>query len=216
MALLFYFWKGEINVDEIKPNSHKSKREQEDISRKRVTKAITGNVTMKQSGLRKFTNAFISEDAPNIKSYVVSDVLIPAVKKLFFDIITNGADMLFYGGNGSRNRSDAARYGYASYWDKNKQPSRDRGPSEPPRSTRFTYDDIRFTSRHDAVLVLQRMDEIMAEYGTVRVADMFDLVGKTGEFTDMAYGWYDIREARVESGRDGWRIVMPKAQPIRR
>lgn len=38
---------------------------------------------------------FISEDAGNIKSYVVLDVLVPAIKKAIADIVTGGIDMLF-------------------------------------------------------------------------------------------------------------------------
>lgn len=202
-------------MDEIKPNSHKYKQEQAELAeKKRAQKVISGTARTKKNGLRKFTEAFISEDAGNVKSYVLTDVLVPAVKKLFFDIITNGADMIFYGGRGGKERrpGSAGYVSYSSRYDRDDRYHR----QDTPRPTRFTYDDITLDNRQDAVEVLRRMDEIMAEYGNVKVADMFDLVGLTGEFTDHAYGWYDIRSARVESTRDGYKIRMPKAQPIRK
>lgn len=203
-------------MGELKPNSHKYKQEQaENAERKRCEKVISGTAKIKKNGFRKLTEQFISEDAGNVKSYVVSDVFIPAIKKLFFDIITNGADMIFYGGRGGRDRRPGAA-GYVSYSSRYDRDRDDRYRRDTPAPTRFTYDDITLESRHEAVEVLKRMDEIMEEYGAVRVADLFDLVGLTGEFTDHAYGWYDIRSARVESTRDGFKIRMPKAQPLRK
>ena len=59
------------------------------------------------------------------------------------------------------------------------------------------------------------MDEMMEEYGIVRVADLFDLVGITGDYTDNKYGWTNIRNAEVVRVRDGYKIKMPRAMPIR-
>ena len=59
------------------------------------------------------------------------------------------------------------------------------------------------------------MDEIMEEYGIVRVADLYDLVGITGDYTDNKYGWTNIRSAEVVRVRDGYKIKMPRAMPIR-
>jgi hypothetical protein len=60
------------------------------------------------------------------------------------------------------------------------------------------------------------MDEMLESYPCVRVADLYDLVGITGEHTDNKYGWTNISNAKVERDRDGYRIVMPRAMPIDR
>ena len=60
-----------------------------------------------------------------------------------------------------------------------------------------------------------RMDEIMEEYEIVRVADLYDLVGITGDFTDNKYGWTNIRNAEVVRVHDGYKIKMPRAIPIK-
>lgn len=199
-----------------KSNSNKSKTEAaKQAEEKRVEKVVTGKVvTKKKSGFSKFAGEFISEDAKNIKSYVIGDVLIPAFKKAISDIITDGIDIILYGGNGrSRSgRSNADRVSYRSYYD-------DRRPSDKLTTSRYSsnsysYDDIILDSRGEAEEVLARMDELMDTYGLVRVADLKDLVGITGSYTDNKYGWTNIRNAEIVHVRDGWMIKMPRAVAI--
>ena len=62
--------------------------------------------------------------------------------------------------------------------------------------------------------VLERMDELIATYQVVSVADFYDLVGVSGNYTDNKYGWTDIRNASVIRVRDGYMIKLPKALPL--
>ena len=58
------------------------------------------------------------------------------------------------------------------------------------------------------------MDEMIEQYDAVRVADLYDLVGITGDYTDNKYGWTNIPNARVVRTRDGYKIEMPRALPL--
>lgn len=60
---------------------------------------------MKKSEMQKFADVFISEDVNNVKSYIVMDVLVPAIKKAISDIVTNGIDMILYGETGKSKRT---------------------------------------------------------------------------------------------------------------
>ena len=199
-------------MTDYKPNSNRFKEEQKTKEpEKRAEKVVTGAVvTKKKSGISKLANEFISEDAKNIKSYVIGDVIIPSIKKALCDIVKDGIEMLLYGGTrpgGGRSVSD--RVSYRSYYD-------DRG-SRPARDTRpsgYSYDDIILSNRGEAQDVLDRMDELMDTYGLVRVADLYDLVGITGNYTDNKYGWTNIRNAEIVRVRDGYMIKMPRAVPI--
>lgn len=84
-------------MEEYKPNSHKSKEEQKDlVPEKRVEKVISGTVKpKKKSEMQKFADVFISEDVNNVKSYIVMDVLVPAIKKAISDIVTNAAGLCY-------------------------------------------------------------------------------------------------------------------------
>lgn len=193
-----------------KPNSNRSKENKEEEHK--VEKVVKGPVvTRKKSGFDKLKGEFISDDAKNIKSYVFGEVLIPAIKKAISDIVTDGIAILLYGEsrNGGNRRSTADRVSYRSYYDN----SYDRRGSI-SRATSYSYDDIILNSRGEAEDVLMRMDELMETYGLVRVADLYDLVGITGNYTDNKYGWTNIRNAEIVRVRDGYMIKMPRAVPI--
>ena len=181
----------------------------------KTQKIVNGPVKVKKkSNVSKFADSFIAEDASKVKEYIVADVLIPAAKKLIADVITNGIDMILYGGNAaSRKGSTAAnKVSYRDYYSNN----RNQSPSYRTTVTRstYSYDDVVIPTRGDAEAVLSQMDEIVATYGFVRVADLYDLVGITGSYTDNNYGWTDIRSARIDRVRDGYIIKLPRALPI--
>jgi len=204
-----------MDQNEYKSNSNKSKAISETSlsTDHKVEKVVTGKViTKKKSGFQKFTDEFISEDAKNIKSYVFGEVLIPAIKKAISDIVTDGIDMILYGGSGrnSSRRSTADKVSYRNYYDR-----RDNRPVDRySYATSYSYDDIILGSRGEAEDVLSRMDELMETYGLVRVADLYDLVGISGSYTDNKYGWTNIRSAQIVHVRDGYMIKMPRAIPI--
>lgn len=201
-----------MNVD-YKPNSHGYKEAQKNkaaLAEKKVEKVVTGKVvTRKKSVFSKLSDEFISEDAKNVKSYVFGEVLIPAIKKAISDIVTDGIDMILYGGSrrdGRRSTVDTVSY--------TKYSSRGGGSrmSHQATSNRYSYDDIILDSRADAQDVLDRMDEIVESYGFVTVADLFDLVGKSCDYTANRYGWMSTRSAEVVRLRDGgYLIKMPRA-----
>ena len=201
-------------MEDYKPNSNRFKEEQKEKEReKKVEKVVTGAViTRKQSKIRKFTNEFISEDAKNVKSYVFGEVLIPAIKKAISDIVTDGIDIILYGeSRGGKKRSTADKVSYRNYYDRDNRSLRDPRPAI---NSGYSYDDIVLANRGEAQDVLARMDELMDTYGLVRVADLYDLVGITGNYTDNKYGWTNIRNADIVRVRDGYMIKMPRAVPI--
>ncbi len=209
-----------MEIQNYPPNSHKYKEEQKKIAEqkneKRVTeKVVTGTVKRKKKGIfDKFMGNIISEEAPSVKSYIFGDVLIPAIKKAISDIVTDGIDIILYGeSKRGRGRSTADRVSYRNYYD--------GGYSRPRANDRqamivnqYSYDDIILPSRGEAEDVLARMDELMDTYGLVRVADLYDLVGITGNYTDNKYGWNNITRAEIVRTRDGFMIKMPRAIPI--
>lgn len=204
-------------VYDFKSNSHKSKEEQKAlVERPKVDKVIKGSArTRKKSELSKFADGFISEDLNNVKSYILMDVLVPSVKRALSDIIKNGIDMLLYGSTGGdRKGSIAGRVSYRDYYDK--KDSRSDQNSSYKYRTRLSYEDIILESRGEAEEVLYRMDELIELYGVVRVADLYDMVGVSCDFTDNNYGWKSIKSAEAIRLRDGgYALKLPKAMPVK-
>lgn len=205
-------------MSDYKPNSHKSKVENATRSgeEKKVEKVVRGKVkTKKKTEIRKFADVFIAEDAANVKSYILMDVLVPAVKKAISDIVQDGVSMILYGSanGGSKNRYGNASYvSYRSYSDRDRRD--DRRNDYARNRSRYDFDDIILSDRGEAEEVLTRMDELIDTYGIVSVADLYDLVGINCDYTDNKYGWTNIRNAEAIRVRDGYMLKLPKPLPI--
>lgn len=199
-----------MNKISYEPNSHKSK-EESTAPEKRVEKVVSGVVkTRKKSEIRKFADVFISEDVSNVKSYVVKDVIIPAIKKAIVDVVTDGVHMIFYGGTKRGNSRPGDKVSYVNY-------SKSGWSSEPRSSeskTEYSSDIFVFETRGDAEDALAQMDAIVEKYRMVRVLDLYDIVGKTCDHTATKYGWTSTRNAEIVRVRDGYVIRMPRPVPI--
>lgn len=200
---------------EYRPNSHKSKveeREKEQNSERHIKRVVNGKATTKPNEMRKLTGLFVSDDAANVKSYVLMDVLVPAIKKAISDIVTDGIDMILYGETkGKRKSRSSSNVPYRSYYDDRDSRDRERSRYTPGR---FDYDDIVFDTRGDAELVKEEMLDAIDGYGIVTVADMYDMAGLSSPHTAYRYGWTNIRTAEVVRVRDGYILKLPKAMPI--
>lgn len=192
------------------PNSHKSKAE---AAEKRVAKPIVAGQIKKKNEIQKFTDAFISEDAANVKSYIFKDVLVPAIKKVVSDIIKDSIDMILYGEvRGSAKRPTADRVSYNKYYGRDD----DRFASSNRTRSGYSYDDVSVDTRGEAEAVRAALDDIVDQYGQVRVADLYDLVGISGDYTDNDYGWFNVRNVEIIRTRDGrYALKMPRAVPLK-
>lgn len=201
---------------EYQPNSHKSKEEAKTTEvattdKKRVEKVVSGKVKTKSNEKRKLANMFISEDATNVKSYIIFDVLIPTVKKTLYDIVTDSLDMILNGGTGGKKHKSGNKISYRSYYDDKKD---DRGGSGYRTRNRFDYDDLIFDSRGECEAVREQMVDVIETYGFVTVADMYDMADLPAPYTSSKYGWTNIRTAETVRVRDGYVLKLPKAMPI--
>lgn len=197
-------------MEEYKSNSHKAReRKNEPIAEKKVEKIISGSAkSKKKSGLQKITNVFVPEDVDDVKSYIFEDIVVPAVKDIILDAVRA---FLGVNGNPRGKSSSASKISYRKYYDDRER--RDRESTNRTR-TGYEYDDVILDNRGEAEDVLSRMDELIDTYGVVSVADFYDLVGITGNYTDNKYGWSDIRNASVVRVREGYMIKLPKALPL--
>lgn len=201
-------------MEEYKPNSYRSKEVIDVYPDKGIQKVVSNPVkSRKKSSVRKLSEVFISEDIDNVKDYILMDVLLPAIKKAISDTVTNGIDMILYGETGrTKKNTSASRVSYGGYY----TGSNDRYKgSENHMRTGYSYDEVIIDNRGEAEEVLCRMDELIEMYGIVSVADLYDLIGKSHNYTDNKYGWTDIRSASVVRVRGGgYTIKLPRALPL--
>lgn len=205
-------------MQDYKPNSHRFKEEQKKAAaeEKKIEKVVKGKVkTKKRSEISKLSDVFISEDAGNVKSYILMDVLVPTIKKAIVDIGTDALNMIFLGGTGRGSRSSGNSAHYVSY-SRFSEPRERRVESDYRRpGTRFDYDNIVFETRADAEATLEQMMDIIDNYGFVTVADLYDMADLSHPYTSNDYGWTNLRNAdilRVRGG--GYGLKLPKAVAI--
>lgn len=198
------------------PNSRKYKDEQKASAteEKRVAKVVKGPVKTKTNEARKLADVFISEDASNVKNYILMGVIVPAIKKALYDVVTNGIDMILYGGSGKgESNSSSSKVSYRNYYERKDSPS-----SRPVESNRskdsFNYEDIIFSNRVEAESVKQQMQDLIGRYGIVTVADLYDMCDLTAPYTSQKYGWMDVSGAEIVRVRDGYVIKLSRAVPI--
>lgn len=128
-------------------------------------------------------------------------------KKAISDVVTNGIEILLYGESGrTRRSSPSGSVSYRSLYGRRRL--------SPPARSGYSLDDIVLETRGEAEDVLACMDELVELYGFVSVADLYDLVGITGNYTDNKYGWTNIRNAEPIRVRDGYLLKLPKVTTI--
>jgi hypothetical protein len=198
-------------MEDYKPNSRLS-REQA-TQDKKIDKVVTGNVTTKKkSTTKKFADVFLAEDVSTAKSYILWDVLVPKVKNTIEEVLVSTVHAIF--GGTSESRKTGSKVSYRSYYD-DRNRRNERVDNHYTRSKiGYEFDDVILESRGEAEAVLHQMDEVVSTYGVVTVADLYDMVGITGRYTDNKYGWTDIRSAEPIRVRDGYLIKLPKAMPL--
>lgn len=201
-----------MNEQTYPSNSHKSKEASAEPQKKKV-EAVVENpaVKKKKTGIQKVKDSLFANDPNSIWSYILHDILVPSLKKMFVQSVQNGVDLLVNGEITSSERR-SGRIGYHSAY---KKANNDIPPWRTSARRVMDYDDIVFNTRRDAEVVLDGMDAMIRRYNFVSVSDMYDLAGIANDnYTFTNYGWTNIRTADVIQVRDGYTLRLPKAMPI--
>ena len=216
--------KVELPTREDYPNNsdrERDRRENDRQQRKTDIQPVAKATKRQKSFGKKFAEAFIGEetDQTSVKDYIIFDVAVPALKGLITDAITGGLEMILYGERrGQRTSRDRGRsyVNYSSYSSSSRDRDRDDRGRNRRRSARekIWNDDIVLSSRAEAEQVIDRLLDIIEEYGSASVADLYSLTGIDSDFTDNRYGWTDLYQANVTRVRDGYLLNLPRAHAL--
>ena len=211
-----------VNIPEYPDNSIETKEtapvdipeESKDLPSVPSKKVIQGSVTKKKKSVfRKIKETFFVGNKEDVGNYLIADVLLPSAKDTLKELVDKGLDMMMYEDIRAtphrRTRSGAkTSREYVSY--------DQAGRREPLRTRRDTlnFDDIILESRGDAERVLDDLLDKLEEYKVATVADLYDAVDISHDFSHTKYGWYDLSSAYVKRTRDGYVVVLPKAEVL--
>ncbi len=200
-------------------NSHTKKNEVSSDTSTKKTRQIAQGKVRKQGLIRKFTRYIIEDTVESARERTLADIVIPGIKTLLFDTATEVLDLMLFGGTGdtirsSRRRSDSRREGRTSYSRFYDERGRKSSQRESYRDLPNDPDDIILNTRREAQNALEELDYMIHKYGQASIADYYDIVGITSEFTDNKYGWTSLRGASIRPIRDGFLIVLPRTQVL--
>lgn len=182
-------------------------------------KVANGNLK-DRSFKQKIKDAFISEEVHDVKSYIIFDVIIPAVKETFRNLIVNTLDMSLFGkirsSKGTEQRGGST---YISY-DRAYGGTRDDGVRRQTRSTASLrineLNRVVFQNKEDAIDVLSHLLEEIEEYHVASVADFLSYSGIDVSPIHHKWGWYDLIDAAVVEDPDakGFYVKLPRPVEI--
>ena len=176
------------------------------------------------------------EHSDDVKSYILYDILAPAVKDMISNIVSSAVvaireqiDTALYGsprsGGYSYSKSRTSKIDYSSqYRGKNRYSKlEDRVDTTSYNTGRHGvqnsdgwFDDIRpFSTRQKCEKALNKLIALIDEYGEASVGDLYDFAEKSYDFTDRKWGWTDLSHTDVIRVRDGYIIAgLPEPKPL--
>lgn len=181
-------------------------------------------VLRKPSLMKRLKVSLLGEvDAKTAAEGAVFDVFLPGIRDLIVDLAFGGIERKFGGSTLRRARARGAgllgggvvagglgRTNYTRMYH-----------DEPRRMTErqqqmHEFSEVIVGSRAEGMQILEAMDEWLAEYGVVTVANFYDIcsISSNEGAVNRRFGWYDLSGAHVVHVRDGHLLDLPKPERL--
>lgn len=178
-------------------------QENESVKKKDLTPVVKAK---KRSFLWRLISYFVPEDMKLYRKNLMEDIIVPAVKKqldeAFHSFINQGKAP-------PSSSSNASKVNYTASW----QSGKTAAPSRRYSGT-FAIDDIVVSTRREGEILIDKLNEVIAAYGSVSVADLCELCEYDSSYTDNKYGWKSLRGAEVVRVYDGYCLKLPTPIPL--
>lgn len=187
-----------------------------------MDKLEVGATVRKKPLGKRIAETMTGDDARTVGDYVLFDVVIPAVKNLFFDAASQGLERTLFGtvrrqGSGPSNISK-----YHAKPNTRSPLGRAFEPDGPTRTMSQTaranhdFDGIVLEDAIEADRVLEALKAYIEQYNIASVSDLYDAVGVTGSFQDEKWGWFpdDVRHFGKQRVRNGYLLNLPRPSSI--
>jgi hypothetical protein len=188
---------------------------------KRVSRVVEGTVSRRKTPLgKRFMQTFVGgDDAQTVVQYVFLEVIAPTIKDLVVDAITQSVERAMFGEN-ARNGSARRTRSYVNYGRYSSPTPRDGARPDPREVSKKVrtqdFEEVIVETRHEAQDVIDALFELTSKYNQATVADLYDLVGTTGDFTDQNWGWRDLRGSSAVRMRDGrYLLDLPRPEALK-
>jgi len=184
----------------------------------RVTRSAA--VQRKKPLGKRFSETFMGGDARNAGSFVVFDVLLPALRDMVADTVTMGIERMVYGDTRPRGRGGMRTPGLAGHTAYNRVAAglrpdpRESIPANRRARGLAQLDDIIIDTRVEAEEVIDHLFNLVQKYDQATVANLYDLVGITSAYTDNKWGWTDLSGTDIRRVREGYLLKLPHPEAL--
>lgn len=198
----------------------KKEKNKDDVTPELRTKPVATGKKKEATKLPWFLSILLPDE-----SWSVSDLIEyrikPGIRSGIHSMIVEVIDRWF-DDDRSKSRSTAGSYvSYGRYSNRDRYPERSRSldKREEERSGRRqsaepAFCEIEFSSKADAVDVLAYLEDTLAEFNILSMADAYTAANMTPQYTDYNYGWKNIDRAYIDRRGGKFYLIMPKAQQI--
>lgn|SRR5512134_1063016 len=187
---------------------------------KKVERVVVTDAVAQKRGLgRRLKEVLIGGDSRSVTHYVMAEVIIPQVKDLLSEALTQGFQRMIYGDGPSRRGSGRpgllnSRYtNYGQYAGRGNQPigrATTREERTPATLQSKMVDDILLATRVEADAVLEQMYDLLEKYENVSIADLYAMINWAPTHNDNKWGWLDLHGSGVKMVGNGYVLQLPK------
>lgn len=198
-----------------------------------------GNVVIKKKPwITRFKDAFIMQDFRVASDSVVKNIVVPAAKSAFINMVNGFLTGILYDNNAPRGTGIfgapmqnlwSSAWNGATYAGQNINYS---GVSKPPTtmgfvpSTIMNYQDIEIQpnmavgetmddAQRKAQQVIETLVDQLTRYQKVPIAELFDACGLVAQAPMYNYGWTTMQGAHIQFTGTGFKFVMPSPVPLK-
>lgn len=179
-------------------------------------------VRKKKSLLVRTFNVLLGKEAlKRTGTYLLKDVIMPALQDTAYNTLMSGGKMLIYRDKtynapetyNSRSRGGQARTSYNMMY--NSAASGYESSNDYPEDSYEDVLEIEFSSPDDARYVLDEMNGIIRRRGGISVSEYYSLVDSTiiTTYIMRTYGWTSVNQAVVRRTRSG-RYIIDLPEPV--
>lgn len=197
-------------------------RQKAEENKQREVKQVGGGKLVqerKPGFFEKMLRVFFTGTLKEVTDSVMSDVVLPGLRDMFFDAVTGGASRAVYGDGSPTARTYSNRTGTRDYGRYSK--SRTIGfQNDPPEETPTTkaktvVNEVLFPTREKADNAKTEILGTLAEYGVITVHDLHRIAGIERTWAQDSLGWYrdtipTDRDITITYTRDGWLLHLPR------
>lgn len=210
-----------VKQDQTKPEEKVEESKQPSVVDSKPHKLVAQARPVRKNVFSRVGHAIFGPDGlKGVGRYVGTEIVAPAIKGAIVDSVVASVNAIIYGGDAPRTRSAGPRAsgGYTNY---NRQYSGSPITRTGNQYTRTVMaanriQEYELPDRQQANDVLTSLREIADKYSAVSVADYYESIGVSVEYTDNNYGWElrDLDTARVRSTPHGFIIELPRPRSL--